>query len=161
MSQVPAPRAVPKGKGTILAERTLMKKCTPAVERHWLLLIAGLLWSVVGIALCMVAGFWLSNLDWPMGWLGAAAGLAAGSLVYRYGFSRIAAKNIRRLLRKPDTLCLFAFQAWRSYILIAVMVVLGSTLRHSNLPRIILAFIYLSIGTGLTLSSSLYYEQIT
>jgi hypothetical protein len=144
-----------------MAEQDLMKKCTPAVERHWLLFVAGLLWSAVGIALCMAAGFWLSNLDWPMGGLGAALGLAAGAVIYRYGFSRIAAKNIRRLLRKPDTLCLFAFQAWRSYILIGVMIVLGYTLRHSNLPSLILAFIYLSIGTGLTLSSSLYYEQIT
>jgi len=152
--------SLPKWKGMILAQQNILKKWSPAVARHWLLLIAGLLWSGVGIILCMMAGYWLSHLDWPAGGLSSAVGFGAGLVIFRFGFSKIARKNIQRILKKPDTLCLFAFQAWRSYLLIAVMVFLGHTMRHSHLPRLFLAVIYLAIGTALTLSSSLYYEQI-
>jgi uncharacterized membrane protein len=68
-------------------------------------------------------------------------------------------KNIQRILLQPERVCFFAFQAWKSYILVAVMVLLGYTLRHSHLHRLILAMIYSGIGTGLTLSSALYYDE--
>ena len=139
--------------------RESLLKCRPAVSRHWLWLTAGLFWSVVGIALCVAACYWLSDIPWPMSAVGAAAGFGSGVAIYRFGFSRIARKNIRRIFQQPDRVCFFAFQAWRSYLLIAVMVLLGYTLRHSQLHRLILAVIYSGIGTGLSLSSTLYYEE--
>ncbi len=135
------------------------QKYTPAVARHWLLLIAGLLWSGVGIALCIAACYWLSHCEWPQNILTAVLGAGVGILVYRLGFSTIARKNIRRIAQQPETVCLFAFQAWRSYVLILVMVMLGMVLRHSHLSRLLLAMIYLIVGTGLVLSSSLYYRE--
>lgn len=139
--------------------KKLLSKCRPAVSRHWLWLIAGLLWSAVGIVLCLMAFYWLSGMRWPWNALGAAAGFGSGIVIYRYGFSRIARKNIHRIFLQPDRVCIFAFQAWRSYVLVAVMVCLGFTLRHSPLHRLILAVIYSGIGTGLSLSSALYYEE--
>ena len=41
-----------------------------------------------------------------------------------------------------------------------VFVALGITLRHSPLPRVILAYIYLSIGGALFLSSLAYYRLL-
>jgi hypothetical protein len=111
----------------------------------------------VGIVLCTIAGSWLSGLGWPLNAIGVLVGFGSGIGIYRYGFSKIARKNIDRIEQKPDRVCLFAFQAWRSYLLIAVMMLLGYLLRHSSLPRLILAVVYSGIGTGLTLSSSLYY----
>jgi len=134
-------------------------KYTPAVPRHWLLLFAGLLWSGVGIGLCIAACCWLSHLDWPKSGVSAATGVGLGVLAYRFGFSAIARQNIRRITQQPERVCLFAFQAWRSYLLIIVMVLLGFVLRQSHLSRLILAMVYLTVGTGLTLSSSLYYEE--
>lgn len=139
--------------------RSFWEKCTPAITRHWLWLFAGMLWSIVGIMLCVIAGFWLSTVNWPMNGLGAILGFGSGIVIYRYGFSRIARKNIHRIEQKPETVCLFAFQAWKSYLLIAVMMFLGYILRHSHLPRVILAVVYSGIGTGLTLSSLLYYQR--
>jgi hypothetical protein len=132
----------------------------PGVERFWLLLVAGLLWSVVGLVLCGLASYWFSTLEWPVNGLVALAGFGVGVLAHVLLFSRIAAKNIERISRQPLRVCLFAFQAWRSYLLIVVMMALGFTLRHSHLPRLILAAIYLVIGTALTLASSLYYDQL-
>ena len=135
------------------------QKYTPAVARHWLLLIAGLLWSGVGIALCIAACYWLSHCEWPQNMVTAVLGTGFGILVYRLGFSTIARKNIRRIAQQPERVCLFAFQAWRSYVLIVIMIMLGMVLRHSHLSRLILAMIYLIVGTGLVLSSSLYYRE--
>jgi hypothetical protein len=91
--------------------------------------------------------------------LTAVLGAGVGILVYRLGFSTIARKNIRRIAQQPERVCFFAFQAWRSYVLILVMIMLGLVLRHSHLSRLLLAMIYLIIGTGLVLSSSLYYRE--
>jgi hypothetical protein len=119
-----------------------------------------LLWSVVGLVLCGLASYWFSTVAWPVNGLVALVALGVGVLAYVFLFSRIAAKNIERIGRQPLRVCLFAFQAWRSYLLIGVMMALGFTLRHSHLPRLILAAIYLVIGTALTLASSLYYDQL-
>jgi hypothetical protein len=132
----------------------------PRVDRFWLLFIAGLLWSGVGLVLCGLASYWFSTLEWPGNALGALVGFGVGVFAYAFGFTRIALKNIQRIARQPARVCLFAFQAWRSYLLIAVMMGLGYTLRHAHLPRLILAGIYLAIGTALTLASSVYYDHL-
>jgi hypothetical protein len=142
-----------------MQRRVRWKKLTPAVPRRWLWLLAGLVWSGAGIVLCVMAGYWLSEAAWPFNVLGAATGLGAGILIYRFGFSRIAGKNINRISQQPHRVCLFAFQAWRSYALIVAMMLLGYGLRHSLLPRLVLGVIYSAIGTGLALSSSRYYEK--
>jgi hypothetical protein len=132
----------------------------PSVDRHWLLLCAGVLWSLVGVALCEVANTWFAALEWPSNLWGALAGFSVGLLLYRFGFSRLVRKNIERIIRQPQRVCLFAFQTWRSYLLILVMMGLGVLLRHSSLPRLVLAMLYLGMGTALTLASSGYYEQL-
>ena len=45
---------------------------------------------------------------------------------------------------------------WRSYLLIPFMIILGVILRHSPVPRLYLAVLYLAIGTALFLSSLRY-----
>jgi len=137
----------------------MWQKLTPSVQRHWLWLFSGMLWSVVGIVLCVMAAHWLSDTIWPENILASAIGFILGICIYHFGFSRIARKNINRIFQLPSKVCLFAFQAWRSYVLILVMMILGFTLRHSSLPRVILSIIYMTIGTALTFSSTLYYEK--
>jgi len=137
-----------------------LKQFTPTARHHWLLLLAGLLWSATGIALCLAALYWLADVDWPRNLLGAIGGFLLGLAAHHFGFKTIARKNIRRIDNLPDQACLFAFQAWRSYLLIASMMGLGFLLRHSSLPRVGLGMVYLTIGTALTFSSSLYYQKL-
>lgn len=141
-------------------KKAVWTRCTPAVPRYWLWLSAGLLWSGVGIGLCIAALHWLSPLGWPQGIGFAILGAGAGAIIYRFGFSKIARKNIDRISGKPDPVCFFAFQAWRSYGLIIGMMLLGFILRHSPVPRSAVALIYLAIGAALSLSSSLYYDRL-
>ena len=130
----------------------------PAVPRAWLAAIAGSLWCAVGVMLCARAVDWLQDfhdaLALPLG----AGGLVLGVLAYLLMFSKIARKNIARLGSFPARACVFAFQGWRGYGIIAFMVALGVALRHSPIPRHYLAVAYLAIGTALTLSSVLLYR---
>ena len=122
--------------------------------------LAGLMWSVVGVVLCHLAYVWLKAVPWsralPLGSLGLVFALA----FYRYPFSKTALKNIDRLCLLAEKPCIFAFQAWRSYLIIIFMIALGIMLRNSPIPRHFLAVIYTTIGGALFLSSFHFYRRI-
>jgi hypothetical protein len=138
----------------------LSSKLKPAVSKYWLATAAGLMWTAVGLMLCGLAYEWLAVL--PLRWavpLGAV-GILLSLAVYRFGFSKIALKNIDRLRQFPDRVCFFAFQAWKSYLLIALMVMFGFILRHSTIPKYYLSVPYAAIGGALFLSSFHYYAHL-
>ena len=138
----------------------MLKKLNPAVSKYWHIALAGLMWSIVGIILCRLAYIWLAAVNWsvglPLGSLGIISALAA----HGYGFSKIALKNIDRLCLISDKLCIFAFQAWKSYLIIVFMIMLGIVLRNSPIPRHFLAVIYAAIGGALFVSSFHFYRCI-
>jgi hypothetical protein len=142
--------------------KEFLKKLNPATGKIWLQLAAGLMWSGVGIMLIAIATRWLKLVGWVVLLLLLLAGLALGSVIYLYGFSRLARKNIRRIetLPKPRV-CIFAFQEWKTYPLVIFMVFLGLYLRiYSPIPKPILSILYLGIGFGLFASSIHYYLQV-
>jgi len=134
---------------------------TPAVPKPLLFFAAGLMWSLVGILLCRLAWTWISPLKGILFFEILAAGTIGALFAFYFGFSRIAGKNIDRLSLLPARACFFAFQAWKSYFLIAFMIALGITLRHSSFPKPLLAVIYFIIGGALFLSSFRYYARIS
>jgi len=140
----------------------LINKLDPAVNKKWLNLAAGLVWSGVGVMLIAISTRWL-HLDSVLTILGLVlAGLALGTAIYLFGFSKVARKNIRRIASMPaQRNCIFAFQGWKSYPLVAFMVFLGIYLRvYSPFPKPLLAITYIGIGSGLFFSSLLYYWQL-
>lgn len=132
----------------------------PAVSKYWLIALAGFTWSGVGIMLCRLAYIWLAAVQWQWTVSLGSIGFFSALVVYRYGFSEIAHKNINRLCHLSDKCCIFAFQAWRSYLIIVIMVFLGIILRRSPLPKHFIAIIYMTIGGALFLSSFHYYRRI-
>ena len=111
------------------------------------------------------------------GWIGAllvassalailtTVGIVLAGVLLALGFhhfvlARLVRRNMARIERYADKGCLFAFQAWRSYGLILVMVVLGALLRHTALPREILAVLYTAMGGALVLSSLAYFAGL-
>ena len=136
----------------------LIRKYRPAVHRYWHLLTAGLVWFAVGIGLALTACRWFSQSEWPHNLVLAAGSIGLGTAVHLYMFSGIARRNIARIEAQPEITCLFAFQGWRSYILIIVMMFLGYLLRHLPIPKAIDGVIYITMGTGLALGSSLYFR---
>ena len=139
-----------------------LHKLNPAVKKPWLQLTAGLMWSGVGILLVSFAARWLKNLTALTVGEITLAGLILASAIYFFGFSKVARKNIARInALLQERVCLFAFQRWTSYPLIAFMIFLGIFLRlYSSIPKPLLAILYIGIGGGLFFSSLLYYRQV-
>lgn len=130
----------------------------PAVSKNVLLFLAGLVWFCVGTMLVVLAYLWLAAAHNAIGFVYFGVGVVAAWVIHRFGFQKIAAKNIKRLLPIQDKRCVFSFFTWRSYILIAVMVTLGRLLRMSPLPKPYLAILYTAIGLALALSSLKYFK---
>jgi hypothetical protein len=136
--------------------RSLVQRYNPAVKKEYLLLPAGLMWMGVGIMLSIMAFRWLATAAYPFAF--GVAGITAGALVYRFGFIRIAVKNIDRIKALPGKRCFFSFMTLRSYFIVIFMMTLGITLRHSSIPKSWLSVIYNAIGIGLAVSSLSYFN---
>jgi hypothetical protein len=137
------------------------ESCKPSVRRHWLLFAAGVVWLTVGSGLIAVACFWFYRSAWPLSLVLGALSLALGLIVYSRGFSRIVKKNLERIGAKPEVVCLFAFQGWRSYFLIFAMMLMGFALRRLPIPKNVVAMIYFTMGSALIRGSSLYFRQFS
>jgi hypothetical protein len=130
----------------------------PAVDKRILIALSGITWSIVGIALCRLAVIWLSESGpskiIPFG----LAGLTLSFMIYFFGFSKLVDRNAERILSKSGKVCVFAFQAWKSYLIVAVMIGMGIALRSSPLPRHYLSIIYIGFGGAMILSSIRYHR---
>jgi len=133
----------------------------PVATRKTLIRLAGTIWSLVGAALIAVAVFWFRAVEGPV-MLAAGVAVLIGVAAWKFGFSRLVRKNLKRiraLAPEKDRVCLFAFQNARSYGIVIVMMVLGYTLRHSSLPRLYLAPAYLTMGVALLLGGLDYFHR--
>lgn len=141
---------------------SFLRNFTPGVRKNWLQFTAGLIWLGVGIMLIGFASRWLKPVVFPtMLWL-ILAGCLLAITIYFFGFSKMANKNIKRICQlEGEKICLFAFQRWTSYPLVAFMISLGIYLRaYAPIPKPELAILYLGIGGGLSMSSTHYFTQI-
>ena len=130
----------------------------PAVDKRILIALSGITWSVVGIALCRLAVIWLFQTAGQKTWLFGLAGIVLSLLIHHYGFLKLVDRNTERILSKSGKVCVFAFQAWKSYLIVAVMIGMGIALRLSPLPRHYLSIVYIGFGGAMILSSVRYYR---
>ncbi|MHA1205739.1 MAG: hypothetical protein ACTSRR_08955 [Candidatus Heimdallarchaeaceae archaeon] len=135
------------------------EKCEPAVPKYVHYIIAGLAWLGVGIMLSNFAIQWLIATVVPLVWIYGLIGTIAGFIIYYFGFSHIAKKNVKRIVEKRHKFCVFAFISWKSYFTILIMVAMGIGLRMSPIPKHYLAILYIGLGIGLSLSSFVYFGK--
>ena len=136
-----------------------IKKLNPAVDKKYHILISGLMWCGVGVMLMSFAAGWLFAYQGKGKLLFAAAGLLAAFLVHLFGFSKIAEKNIARLMLYNTPRCVFSFMTFKSWFTVIVMMGMGIGLRNSPLPKQFLAILYIAIGGGLFLSGTVYLKN--
>lgn len=132
----------------------------PAVPRRALYVTAALAWELAGLMLAVRAFGWLRELGLTS-LAYVAPALLAGWAKGRWVFGRVADKNVARieaLSPHKKRICVFAFQALESYLLVLGMIGAGVLLRLSPLPRLFLAAVYLAIGFGLVLGSFRYWR---
>jgi hypothetical protein len=142
---------------------SVFTKLKPAASKNKLQFLAGSLWFGVGLMLDSFAFRWLKSTDLATALLFSATGIALAAGIYRQEFSKLAQKNIQRICSlSGEKICLFAFQAWSSYPLVAVMISLGIYLRvYSPFPKQLLSILYLGIGSALFAASLHYFAHIT
>ncbi|HEX9093185.1 MAG TPA: hypothetical protein VF902_04305 [Coriobacteriia bacterium] len=133
------------------------RRISATVSRRTLTLVAGLVWSGVGIMLIALAATWLAavpvSAELGLGGLGAV-------LAWQLLFRGLALRNLVRLSAVRERASLFAFQAPRSYLIMVSMIALGVVLRHSAVPKPDLAVAYAAIGGALFLSSLSYHARL-
>jgi len=132
----------------------------PEVPKCWLFTVCGVMWSGVGLLMCITGIGWLAGESIVRASALGLAGIACALAAFRWVFGGIARKNIRRLRRLPGKGCFFAFQAWKSYLIIAVMIALCMSLRRSPIPKTVLSIVYTGIGGALLLASYFYYRHL-
>ena len=141
-------------------KRRFVHKYKPAVQKKWLILVSGLTWGGVGIFLSILPWKWLEIYSWQTILIANAVGFLFGIIKGLLIFSKVSEQNIRRILTLPDKVCVFAFQTWKSYGLILLMMGMGIFLRSTTyVPKYILAPIYIAVGSGLFVSSFSYIKK--
>lgn len=136
------------------------EKYKPAVGKHFLVFLAGLMWIGVGLMLDSFAAGWLLAYGKSLSFLFIVLGLAAAVIIHHYGFLKIVDKNLGRISKMEGQRCAFSFMSWRSYFTVAIMVTMGVMLRHSAIPKQYLSALYIGIGTALILSSVRYFRTM-
>jgi hypothetical protein len=137
---------------------TILAKLNPAVPRHFLFALAGVLWACAGVLLCFRGVVWIEDVQFPVACGVELAGILLAALGYMFIFSRVVRKNIARIGALPERVCVFAFTAWRGYLIIAVMMTAGIALRSSSIPHFYLALPYTSMG-GMLLTGSVVFSR--
>lgn len=133
--------------------RPLISRLVPAAGCRTHLLVAALVWTLVGVSLLIVGVRWIYLGDEARRWLAISLamiiGLGKGIFVLR----RTARRNIKRILARGDGRCIGGFVSWKMWIFILAMMAGGRLLRASDLPLWILGTIYAGIGLALASSS--------
>ncbi len=115
----------------------MLSRLNPAVPRHYLFAVAGLLWTVGGVLLCVRAAIWMQVLTLHSGIAFGLMSLAIAVAGQLFLFFRIVQKNIDRISRLPERACVFAFTPWRGYTMIAAMVTICMTLRDNPISSLL------------------------
>ena len=135
-----------------------LQKYKPGVSKKTLLLIAGCVWTLAGGILItrglinLIASNHLLILEFLFGFF-------FGIVFYLLLFARISEKHINRIkMIKIEDPCVFSFFNFRSYLLMAIMISGGITLRKLNVinPDILYSF-FLSMGLPLLISASRFF----
>jgi hypothetical protein len=128
-------------------------KLKPAASSKTQLLIAAMLWSLVGFVLLGFGLKWLfaSESDWI--WVLLLATILVGAAKGLFILRKSANRSIARIQKRGDGTCIFGvFSIW-SWVLIGIMMTGGSYLRTSGLADEFLGTLYAAIGGALIMGS--------
>jgi len=125
----------------------------PAASAHVHLLLAGLMWAVVGAALAGFGGRWLWQSSAAHAWWLAGSAAVVGAVKAHFVLDRAGRRIVDRIRARGDGRCLGGFLSARSWALVIAMAGAGRLLRGSEIGRGLLGFLYVAVGVGLMLSS--------
>jgi len=125
----------------------------PAASARWHLLLAAMMWTVVGAALLFVGVRWELAGHIPHVSLLLTLAVVIGLLKGRFVLERAAERIIERIRTRGDGRCLGGFLSLRTWGFVALMAGTGRLLRGGLLPRTIVGFVYAAVGVALLLAA--------
>jgi len=129
----------------------------PAAAMSTHLMLAWLMWAVVGAGLAVVGMRW----SWESApalapWI-ALGTVAAGALKSRVVLDGVARKVVERIQARGDGRCLGGFLSWRTWALVVLMMAGGRVLRGTFAHGVV-GPLYIVVGCALILSSRLTWR---
>jgi Ca2+/Na+ antiporter len=124
----------------------------PVASSRLQLLLAGLMWSLVGVGLICVGTYWiLSTTSHIMGLLAISLciGLAKSLLI----LDRVASRIVKRIALRGEGRCMVSFYSLRVWAIVIIMMLMGRILRGAGISYSLLGLIYAAVGTSLLMSS--------
>ena len=137
----------------------LLEKYKPAANATTHLLMAALMWLVVGV---LLAGFglkWLAHSSLAFKWPLAALAVALGMFKSRFALDKAAHHMVDRIAARGDGRCIGGFLSPWSWLMVAIMAGGGRALRAWVLPKGWAGLLYLMVGVALALSSRLLWHK--
>ncbi len=131
----------------------------PRATARTQLLLAEMMWTIVGTMLLSLGLVWIVRRYHGPGWAYAAPFLVLGLLKARFILDRVARRTVVRIRTRGDSYCVGGFFSPTSWLLIVGMMVLGQVLRASPLPRADIGFLYVLVGTALLISSRVFWRE--
>ena len=130
----------------------------PAVPKRVLLFVAALLWTFAG-SMLLFKGYKMLDQEVSYLWIKVAVTFLCGLAFYWKVFAGLSLKHTLRILNlKVEYPCVFAFFNVRSYLMMALMISMGITLRKTGwVSPSYLAYLYLTMSIPLMLSSVRFY----
>jgi len=134
--------------------RKLVYTLRPAAAARHHLLVASLLWSVVGCVLLFFGMKWVFEAhEVVYVWLIFPA-LVVGILKARMVLFRAADRITGRIIARGDGKCIGGFISWKTWLLVALMIVGGRSLRAWVLPAGASGLLYGAVGIALAYGST-------
>ena len=142
----------------MFANQSFSQIINPGIPKRYLLLVAAFVWTFAG-GMLLYRGIsilrYYNTPDLPE----EVGCVIAGILFYLFLFSAISLKHINRILSLPtERPGIFSFFNKRSYIMMALMICCGISLRLSGIvPIEYLSLFYIAMGTPLLMSAARFY----
>jgi hypothetical protein len=130
-----------------------LRTLKPAAPARVHLLLAALMWTVVGGAMVFFGIRWVlvgwGARSWPLIVLAVGIGLAKSHFV----LDRAARRVVARIKERGDGRCIGGFLSIRTWLFVLLMMTCGRLLRGGLIPHPIVGLVYAAVGTALLLST--------
>lgn len=130
----------------------------PAASARIHLLLAALMWTVVGAGLLYFGIRWTLASQTSQGYLLVAVAVIIGLLKSKFALDRTAKLAVERIKARGDGRCIGGFLSIRSWVFVVLMMSCGRFLRSGLLPRSVVGFLYTAVGPALLLSSRSFWR---
>lgn len=135
-----------------------MRRLTPIASPRTQLMASALMWSMSGTGLAVTGAVWTMRSHDRLAVPLLAAAAIAGVLKAQFVLRRTAVRIVHRIVERGEGHCIGGFLSWKSWLLVAAMILLGRLLRLSPLPILWRGAIYFTIGTALVAASRVAWK---